>query len=66
MHSSFGDDVSIESVTEIDRVDVVAFEIRVPVLKRKKSESMNGAREVRCFNIHYGEEHLKEQVDGIQ
>lgn len=29
MHSSFGNDVHVQAVAEIDGVDVVAFEIRV-------------------------------------
>jgi hypothetical protein len=37
------DDVHVEAVAQVDRVDVVAFQVRV----------------------HDGEEHLQEEVDGI-
>ena len=42
--TSLGDDVHVEAVAEINRVDVVAFQVRV----------------------HNGEEHLQEEVDGIE
>ena len=41
--TSLGDDVHVETVAQVDRVDVVAFQVRV----------------------HDGEEHLQEEVDGI-
>lgn len=41
--TSLGDDVHVEAVAQVDRVDVVAFQVRV----------------------HDGEEHLQEEVDGI-
>lgn len=30
MHGGLGDNVAVETVAQVDRVDVVAFEIRVP------------------------------------
>lgn len=42
--TGLGDDVHVEAVAQIDRVDVVAFQVRV----------------------HDGEEHLQEEVDGIE
>jgi hypothetical protein len=42
--TGLGDDVHVQAVAEIDRVDVVAFQVRV----------------------HDGEEHLQEEVDGIE
>ena len=41
--TSLGDDVHVKTVAQVDRVDVVAFQVRV----------------------HDGEEHLEEEVDGI-
>ena len=41
--TSLGDDVHVKTVAQVDRVDVVAFQVRV----------------------HDGEEHLQEEVDGI-
>jgi len=41
--TSLGDNVHVEAVAQVDRVDVVAFQVRV----------------------HDGEEHLQEEVDGI-
>jgi hypothetical protein len=38
------DDVHVEAVAQVDRVDVVAFQVRV----------------------HDGEEHLQEEIDGIE
>lgn len=43
MDTSLGDDVHVEAVAQVNRVDVVAFQVRV----------------------HDGEEHLQEEVDGI-
>ena len=43
MDTGLGDDVHVEAVAQVDRVDVVAFQVRV----------------------HDGEEHLQEEVDGI-
>ena len=31
MDAGFGDDVAVEPVAQVDRVDVVAFKVRVPV-----------------------------------
>lgn len=42
--TGLGDDVHVQAVAEVDRVDVVAFQVRV----------------------HDGEEHLQEEVDGIE
>jgi hypothetical protein len=42
--TGLGDDVHVQAVAEIDRVDVVAFQVRV----------------------HDREEHLQEEVDGIE
>jgi hypothetical protein len=44
MDTGLGDNVHVQAVAEIDRVDVVAFQVRV----------------------HDGEEHLQEEVDGIE
>ena len=43
MDTSLRDDVHVKTVAQVDRVDVVAFQVRV----------------------HDGEEHLQEEVDGI-
>lgn len=43
VHSGFGDDVGIEAVAEIDGVDVVAFQIRVPGLERETSARVTKA-----------------------
>ena len=44
MDTGLRDDVHVEAVAQVDRVDVVAFQVRV----------------------HDGEEHLQEEVDGIE
>ena len=34
MDDCFGDDVGVETVAEVDGVDVIAFEVRIPVAGR--------------------------------
>lgn len=65
MDGGFGDDVGVETVAEVDGVDVVALEVRVPSLA-STSEILRGGGGVEgSRNVHYGEEHLEEEVDGI-
>lgn len=40
MDGGFGDNVAVETVAQVDRVDVVAFEIRVPATTREGPPSV--------------------------
>jgi len=45
VHAGFGDDVHVEAVAEVDRVDVVAFEVRVHDGEEDLQEEVDGVEE---------------------
>jgi hypothetical protein len=66
VYGSFRDDVGVEAVAQIDRVDVVAVaRLDWPVLR--VLSALTGDRMHSPFQIavHDGEEHLEEEVDGV-
>jgi hypothetical protein len=66
VYGSFGDDVGVEAVTEIDRVDVVA----AARLDWRALGNLSALTRDRMYSplqiaVHDGEEHLEEEVDGV-
>jgi hypothetical protein len=45
MEASFGDDVHVEAVAEVDGVDIVAFEVRVHDGEEDLQEEVDGIEE---------------------
>lgn len=69
---SFRDDIGVETVAQVDRVDVVAVRegARVSDIPRRARELKISAASCKKdspfqITVHDGEEHLEEQVDGI-
>ena len=75
MHRSLGDNVCVEAVAEVDRVDVVTmssqlsthslFGSRPGACCAKNPGSRGGGNSPLEITVHDGEEDLQEQVDGI-
>ncbi len=67
MDGGFGDDVGVETVAEVDWVDVVAFQVRVPELPPTSALPQAGCPEMKEMvgKVHYCEEDLHKEVDCI-
>lgn len=69
MHSSFWDDISVESITEINGIDVVAAWKQIEWVSRHRVMSGKRRRKRKDIplqiTIHDREEDLKEEVHGI-
>lgn len=74
MHRSLGDNVCVEAVAEVDRVDVITITSQLSsqyiwtpsrrTLRQEWSQGIEGNSPLE-ITVHDGEEHLQEQVDGI-
>lgn len=73
MDGGFGDDVGVETVAQVNRVDVVTANEGAPVSDlqreaRKLEASFAPGEEANSpfqIAVHDGEEHLEEEVDGV-
>lgn len=73
VHGGFGDDVGVETVAQVDRVDVITAFERAPVSNlqvrpRELDTSFASREEANSpfqIAVHDGEEHLEEEVDGV-
>ena len=75
MNSGFGDDVCVETIAEVDRVDVVTV-TNLACVQQDAGDNMSHAlRSTQMqapklnspfqITVHNREEHLEEQVDGV-
>src|SRR5690606_32018340 len=80
VNGDFGDDIGVEAVAEIDRVDVIAVDSS-EISKRDKQRGTKEKASLRSFGVMYGsegvhrvpfqiavhdrEKNLEEEIDGI-
>lgn len=62
MHSSLGDDIGVQAVAEVDRIDVVA--VNAHVSRSLDKRAMEEALPLK-ITVHDREKDLQEQVDGV-
>lgn len=66
MDGGFGNDVGVEAVAQVDRVDVVtARRCTSKVCPAKESTDRKQGNSPFQIAVHDGEEHLEEEVDGV-